>query len=53
LRGSGTLTFLRALLAAAETYLLITRLMSWDLDADQDWLAASWTHPARVADGNS
>lgn len=37
-----------AILAAAETYLLITRLTSWDLDAYQDWLAATFARLARV-----
>ena len=32
-----------SILGAAETYLLITRLTGWDLDAYQDWLAATWT----------
>jgi AcrR family transcriptional regulator len=32
-----------ALLAAAETYLLITRMTSWDLDTYQSWLAATLT----------
>ncbi len=32
-----------ALLAAAETYLLITRMTSWDLDTYQNWLAATFT----------
>jgi hypothetical protein len=32
-----------SLLAAAETYLLITRTVGWDLDAYQDWLTTSWT----------
>jgi len=41
------------ILAAAETYLLITRLTSWDLDTYQDWLATTWVRLARVADGNS
>lgn len=31
------------ILAAAETYLLITRLTSWDLDTYQGWLATSFT----------
>jgi hypothetical protein len=39
--------------AAAETYLLITRLTSRDLDTCQDWLATTWAHLARVADRNS
>jgi AcrR family transcriptional regulator len=42
-----------AILGAAETYLLITRLTSWDLDAYQDWLRTTWTRLARVADGSS
>jgi len=41
------------ILAAAETYLLITRLTSWDLDTCQDWLATTWARLAQVADGNS
>lgn len=32
-----------SLLAAAETYLLITRMTSWNLDTYQDWLAAALT----------
>jgi AcrR family transcriptional regulator len=42
-----------SILGAAETYLLITRLTSWDLDAYQDWLVTTWTRLARVADENS
>jgi AcrR family transcriptional regulator len=42
-----------SILAAAETYLLITRLMSWDLDAYQAWLTTTWTRLAGIADGNS
>ena len=42
-----------SILAAAETYLLITRLTGWDLDAYQDWLATTWARLAKVADGNS
>jgi hypothetical protein len=38
---------------AAETYLLITRLTSWDLDTYRDWLATTWARLAQVADGNS
>ena len=41
------------ILAAAETYLLVTRLTSWDLDTYQGWLATTFTRLARVADGNS
>jgi hypothetical protein len=32
-----------SVIAAAETYLLVTRMLGWDLDAYQDWLAATWT----------
>jgi AcrR family transcriptional regulator len=41
------------ILAAAETYLLTTRLTSWDLDTYQDWLTTTWSRLARVADVNS
>lgn len=41
------------ILAAAETYLLITRLTSWDLNTYQGWLAITWARLARVADKNS
>ena len=41
------------ILAAAETYLLITSLTSWDLDTYEGWLATTWARLARVADGNS
>jgi hypothetical protein len=41
------------ILAAPETYLLITRLTSWDLDTYQDWLATTCARLAGVADGNS
>lgn len=40
-------------LAAAETYLLITRLTGWDLDDYQDWLATTTARLAKVEDGNS
>ena len=40
-----------SILAAAETYLLITRMTDWDLQAYQSWLAATFTrlaaHPAQ------
>ena len=53
----GALALLRVvlarILAAPETYLLITRLTSWDLDTYQDWLATTCARLARVADGNS
>jgi AcrR family transcriptional regulator len=32
-----------SLLAAAESYLLITRMTSWDLDTYQNWLAETFT----------
>jgi AcrR family transcriptional regulator len=41
------------ILAAAETYLLITRVTGWDLDTYQVWLATTGARLARVADGNS
>ena len=34
------------LMSAAETYLLITRMLGWDLDAYQDWLATTLTRLA-------
>jgi hypothetical protein len=34
------------LLSAAETYLLITRMVGWDLDTYLDWLVASMTRLA-------
>ena len=30
-------------LVAAETYLLVTRMLGWDLDTYQAWVAATWT----------
>jgi hypothetical protein len=30
-------------LVAAETYLLVTRMLGWDLDAYQEWLELSLT----------
>jgi len=41
------------ILDSAETYLLITRLTNWDLDAYQDWLATTGTRLAGIAEGNS
>jgi len=41
------------ILAAAETYLLITRLMGWDLDTYQDWLVITSTRLTQVTDENS
>ncbi len=37
------LTDTASIVGAAETYLLITRMTGWDLDAYQDWLVAVWT----------
>jgi AcrR family transcriptional regulator len=42
-----------SILAAAETYLLTTRLTNWDLDAYQDWLVTTWARLARVGEGYS
>jgi hypothetical protein len=41
------------ILAAAETYLLITRLTNWDLDAYQDWLVTTGMRLAQVTERNS
>ena len=30
-------------IASAETYLLVTRMLGWDLDTYQDWVATTWT----------
>src|SRR6266704_6333350 len=32
-----------SMMAAAETYLLASRMLGWDLDAYQDWLTVTWT----------
>ena len=42
-----------ALLAAAETYLLITRMTSWDLDTYQNWLAATFIRLSAPPAGNA
>ena len=42
-----------ALLAAAETYLLITRMTSWDLDTYQNWLAATFIRLSAPPTGNA
>ena len=42
-----------ALLAAAETYLLITHMTSWDLDTYQKWLAATFTRLSAPPTGNA
>ena len=41
------------ILASAETYLLIARLTSWDLDAYQDWLVTTWVRLSQAAERNS
>jgi AcrR family transcriptional regulator len=41
------------ILASAETYLLITRLMGWNLDAYQNWLTTTVARLARIAEKNS
>jgi AcrR family transcriptional regulator len=41
------------ILAAAETYLFITRLTNWDLDAYQDWLVITEMRLTQIAEGNS
>ena len=38
-----------SILAAAETYLLITRMNGWDLDGYQDWLTVTLTRLATAA----
>jgi AcrR family transcriptional regulator len=42
-----------SILAAAETYLLITRLAGWDLDTYQDWLATTGIRLTRVPEEDS
>jgi AcrR family transcriptional regulator len=32
-----------SVIAAAETYLLVTRMLGWNLDTYQAWVAATWT----------
>ena len=41
------------ILASAETYLLITRLTNWDLDAYQGWLVTTAMRLTQAAAGNS
>jgi AcrR family transcriptional regulator len=41
-------------MAAAENYLLVSRMLGWDLDAYQDWLTVTWTRlltGAQIAGG--
>jgi len=40
-----------SILAAAETYLLVTRMLGWDLDAYQEWLATTGIRFATRAGG--
>ena len=40
-----------AVLGAAETYLLVTRMSGWDLDQYEQWLAATWTRLAAASAG--
>ena len=42
-----------SLLAAAETYLLVTRMIGWDLDTYQNWLAATFTRLSSSASGSA
>jgi hypothetical protein len=46
-----------SVIAAAETYLLVTRMHGWDLDTYQAWVAATWTRlltgPAESGPGRS
>ena len=41
------------ILDSAETYLLITRLTNWDLDAYQDWLVTTGMRLNQPAEGKS
>jgi len=43
----GWLVDTASIVAAAETYLLITRMTNWDLDAYENWLAATFTRLSR------
>jgi len=42
-----------SILAAAETYLLVTRMLGWDLDAYQEWLATTGIRIATPAGGGT
>ena len=37
------MTLLYTVLVAAETYLLVTRMLGWDLDSYEAWVAATLT----------
>ena len=41
------------ILAAAETYLLIRRLTSWDLDTYQDWLVTTTVRLSQAPERSS
>jgi len=41
------------ILAAAETYLLIMRLTSWDLDTYQDWLVTTTVRLSQAPERSS
>jgi hypothetical protein len=43
----------RTILGSAETCLLITCLMDWDLDVCQGWLTTTVARLARIAEKNS
>jgi AcrR family transcriptional regulator len=45
------LTDTTSILGAAETYLMITRMLGWDLDAYERWLAVTWTRLAAAPGG--
>lgn len=46
------LTDTGSVLGAAETYLMIVRMLGWDLDAYERWLVVSWTRLAEAAGRN-
>ena len=42
-----------SILGAAETYLLITRMTGWDLDAYESWLRTTLTRLAAIPGGEA
>jgi len=42
-----------SIMASAETYLLVTRMLRWDPDAYQDWLTVTWTRLLTGSTGRS
>jgi hypothetical protein len=42
-----------SIVGAAETYLLITRMTGWDLDAYQDWLVTMLTRLSATPPGTA